>query len=101
MTRARLRVDSRSAYTDVAGEVRVLVETGQQAQRRDIAGGDMGMHNIIELAVLNGMRRFGRQRHHSTATDDLVAGDLGLDQALVDRRRTMPPPRRRQPSTGK
>jgi hypothetical protein len=80
----------RFPHTDVAREVRLDVETGQQVHRREVTRGDMSPQDILELAVLIGMSRFGRKCHHPPAPDDLVARDLGLDQVLVNRRESSP-----------
>ena len=50
----------------------------------------MGPQDVLEISVLIGVRRLGRKRHHPAAADDLVAGDLGLYQVLVDRKGSRP-----------
>src|SRR3954447_2428530 len=46
------------------------------------------------------MRRIRRKRHHPAAVDDLVAGNLGLDQVLVNRREGSPARQVQRPARG-
>jgi len=64
--------------------------TGEQVHSREVAGGDMSPQDILEFAVLIRMRRLGRRSDHPPPADDLVARNLGLNQALVHRREGPP-----------
>ena len=83
---AGLGVHAGLADAGVGGEVRSLGDAGEHVRGADVAGLHVRADDVVEAEVLVAVRGVGGLGDDAAATDDLVAGDLGLDEALVEGR---------------